>query len=215
MTKPDLQKQIAQAGYNVGYGAKLHLATFDLAAKVPGFISFLTFAVGLYFLLLDFTAKKYFSATCIILGVIGWRVSTWDSRKDEYSKVGSKLTGLFNSLKALYYEVKASDSPDVSSFSSRLEELQNEYNSTCLSNQMLFSDWYAHYKFFWQHQIDWIDGELHFKLFRDKLPLSFMAAVVVLILCVIGIFIWHFATGSCGLCLNGYQLANEGSCRAV
>lgn len=194
MTKPDLLRQIAQAGYNVGYGAKKHFATYDLAGKAPGFISFLTFAVGLYFLLLDFTAKKYFSAACIILGVVGLRISTWDHKKDEYAKVGRDLTGLFNSLKALYYQVKASDSTDMSPFFARLEALQNEYNTTCLSNQMLFSDWYAHYKFFWQQQIDWIDGELHFTLFRDKLPLSFMAAVVFAILCVIGVFIWHFAS---------------------
>lgn len=180
MTKPDLLKHVAQTGYNVGYGAKKHFGTYDIAAKAPGVISFLTFVVGLYFLLVDFTAKRYFSAACIILGVVGIRVAMWDSKKEEYSKAGRDLTGLFNDVKALYYQIKASESVDLSAFETQLATLQEKYNGMCLSNQMLFSDWYAHYKFFWQQQIDWIDEQLSFRLFRDKLPLSFMLAVVLL-----------------------------------
>lgn len=182
MTKPDLLKHIAQTGYNVGYGAKKHFATYDIAAKAPGCISFLTFAVGLYFLLIDFTAKKYFAAACIILGILGLRISMWDHAKDDYSDVGRKLTGLFNRVKALYYQVKASEEKDLSQFEGELSVLQDEYNEMCLSGQMLFSDWYAHYKFFWQQQIDWMDEQLHFRLFRDRLPLSFTATFVLLMI---------------------------------
>lgn len=180
MTKPDLLKHIAQTGYNVGYGAKKHCATYDISAKLPGIISFLTFGVGLYFLLIDFTAKKYFSAACIILGMVGLRVSMWDHKKDQYTETGRDLTGLFNRVKALYYQVKASELSDLSSFEAELSSLQDEYNRMCLSSQILFSDWYAHYKFFWQQQIDWMDEQLNFRLFRDKLPLSFTATVVLL-----------------------------------
>lgn len=182
MTKPDLLKHIAQTGYNVGYGAKKHFATYDIAAKAPGSISFLTFGVGLYFLLIDFTAKKYFSAACIILGILGLRISVWDHKKDGYSEVGRKLTGLFNRVKTLYYQVKASEKTDLSQFEAELSALQDEYNEMCLSGQILFSDWYAHYKFFWQQQIDWMDEQLQFRLFRDKLPLSFTAVFLLLIL---------------------------------
>lgn len=192
MTKPDLLKHIAQTGYNVGYGAKKHFATYDIAAKAPGCISFLTFAVGLYFLLIDFTAKKYFSAACIILGILGLRISVWDHKKDEYSEVGRKLTGLFNRVKALYYQVKASEKRDLSQFEGELSALQDEYNEVCLSGQMLFSDWYAHYKFFWQQQIDWMDEQLHFRLFRDRLPLSFTAVLVLLIVAGGGALVARF-----------------------
>lgn len=181
MTKPDLLRHIAQTGYNIGYAAKKHFATYDVAAKAPGSISFLTFAVGVCFLLVDFYGKKYFSAACIILGMLGLRVSMWDHKKEQYADAGVKLTGLFNRTKALYYQVKASTETDLSRFESELSSLQDEFNNSGMSSQMLFSDWYAHYKFFWQHQIDWIDQELHFRFFRDKLPLSFMAAVVLII----------------------------------
>lgn len=182
MTKPDLLKHIAQTGYNVGYAAKKHFATYDLAAKAPGSISFLTFGVGLYFLLIDFTAKKYFSAACIILGVLGLRISMWEGKKESYLDVGRDLTGVFNKLKALYFQVKAAEQSDLSSYAAQLASLEDQFNRIGLGNQMLFSDWYAHYKFFWQQQIDWIDEQLHFRLFRDKLPLSFMATVVLLLL---------------------------------
>lgn len=192
MTKPDLLKHIAETGYNVGYGAKKHFATYDLAAKAPGFISFLTFAVGLCFLLIDFTAKKYFSVACIILGMVGIRISMWDHKKEDIANAGRKLTELFNKVKALYYQVKGSELDDLSSFEKQLAALQKEYNAMCLSNQMLFSDWYAHYKFFWQQQIGWIDEQLNFRLFRDKLPLSFTAAVALLFAGGIVALVLHF-----------------------
>ncbi|MCC5788468.1 MAG: SLATT domain-containing protein [Opitutales bacterium] len=187
MTKPDLLRHIAQTGYNIGYGAKKHFATYDIASKAPGCISFLTLCVGLYFLIIDFTAKKYFSAACIILGILGMRISVWDHRKEKYSDVGRKLTGLFNRVKALYFRVKASSEDDLSKFEEELSTLQDEYNETCLSEQMMFSDWYAHYKFFWQQQIDWIDEQLNFRLLRDKLPLSFSVSMVLLgVMCLSG-----------------------------
>lgn len=192
MTKPDLLKQIAQTGYNVGYAAKKHFATFDVAAKAPGFISFLTFSVGLYFLLIDFTGKKYFSAACIILGVLGLRISMWDGKKENYLEVGRELTGLFNKLKALYYQAKASEPGDFAQLAARLAALEDEFNNKGLGNQMLFSDWYAHYKFFWQQQIDWIDEQLHFSFFRDKLPLSFMAMVGLLVLIAVFALVMRF-----------------------
>ena len=191
MTKSDLLKNIAQTGYNVGYGAKLHFATYDMAGKGPGAISFLTFGVGLYFLLVDFTAKKYFSAACIILGMVGLRMSMWDHKKEEYAKSGRDLTDIFNKLKSLYYHVKASNDAQLDPFVEQLAVLQKESNGMSLSNQMLFSDWCAHYKFFWQQQIDWMDEQLHFALFRDRLPLTFTAAVSLLVLGGIIVLVLH------------------------
>jgi hypothetical protein len=180
MTKADLLRHIAETGYNVGYGAKKHFATYDLVQKAPAVIGSLTFTVGLYFLLIDFAAKKYFSAACLVLGAIGMRVGVWDSKKEDYAVAGRDLTGLFNKVKALYLRAKAAEADDLSAFEAQLEALQAEYNGMCLSNQIVFSDWYAHYKFFWQQQIGWIDEQLRFRLFRDKLPLTFTAFVAVL-----------------------------------
>lgn len=114
--------------------------------------------------------------------MIGLRVSMWDHKKEKYAESGKALIGLFNRTKKLYYQAKASSGPDFSNFENELTAIEDEFNKTSLSNQMLLSDWYAHYKFFWQHQIDWIDEQLHFQFVRDKLPLSFMITLVTLLL---------------------------------
>jgi hypothetical protein len=55
-----------------------------------------------------------------------------------------------------------------------------------MTKQICFSDWDAHYKFFVQMQIDWIDEQKQFNLFADKVPLSFM--IVVLAVLIMGLF---------------------------
>lgn len=187
MTKSDLLRHIAQTGYNIGYAAKKHFATYDLASKTPGTISFLTLCVGLAFLLVDFAAKKYFSAACIALGVLGLRISMWDHKKEDYAKTGVDLTNLFNRAKELYFQVKAQNGIDLSAYESSLQSLQDEYNKMGLSNQIMFSDWYAHYKFFWQQQIDWIDEQLHFRFWRDRVPLSLSVAIGLFVVGAIGL----------------------------
>jgi hypothetical protein len=64
----------------------------------------------------------------------------------------------------------------------RIKDIENEYYANSISKQIFASDWYAHYKFFWQHQIDWIDEQLKFKFFKDKIPLSIIIIFFVLII---------------------------------
>ena len=42
MNKAELLKCIAETGYNVGFGAKKHFATYDLLEKMPGWIGFIS-----------------------------------------------------------------------------------------------------------------------------------------------------------------------------
>ena len=86
---------------------------------------------------------------------------------------------MFNALRDLYRTVQGHPNDDVDLYIDQLHLIEKNYYDTCISKQILFSDWYAHYKFFWQYQIDWLDEQKKFKLFRDKLPLSFMLWMVV------------------------------------
>ena len=47
MDKGALLKELATNGYNVGFGAKKHFATYDIVEKIPVTISVITFMVGL------------------------------------------------------------------------------------------------------------------------------------------------------------------------
>lgn len=46
MNQSELLKQIAESGYNVGYGAKKHFATAEFVDKIPGWISLISLAIG-------------------------------------------------------------------------------------------------------------------------------------------------------------------------
>lgn len=186
MDKNTLLKLIAEAGYNIGFGAKKHLATYDIVEKAPGWISVISLAVGVFALFVDDIANnKNLSATLIIIGVAGLYITFYLDKKDEYEINGKAMTMMFNRLKSLYYSVKASGANDFKSELNELNAIEKEFCSIAISKQIFLSDWYAHFKFFWQHQIEWIDEQKKFKLLRDKIPLSAHIAIILIVTLVI------------------------------
>lgn len=190
MNKENLLKTISETGYNVGFGAKKHYATYDIVQKAPGIIGFLGITVGIFSLIFDSLAAKIPSATLTVLGVIGVYVGSRQYRKTEYEAAGTKLTQLFNQLRDLCRRVE--DGGDIEKSFDELKKIEQEYYETSISEQILFSDWYAHYKFFAQQQIDWIEKYRTFTL-RDKVPLSIRIiglATLIFLLCVLSYFGW-------------------------
>jgi len=184
MDKNDILSRIADTGYNVGFGAKKHFATYDIVEKAPGWIGFVSMGVGIFALFVDVLATKDISAILIVLGISGLLINTYSAEKQNYEQKAVMLTGLYNKLKTLYFTVKTSEKDDYSEEIAEIEEIETEFYSNSISKQILLSDWYAHYKFFWQFQIDWVDEQKHFRFFRDKVPLtlSILCAVFIIIL---------------------------------
>lgn len=183
MNKSDLLKSIAEKGYDVGFGAKKHFATYDIIEKAPGLISFSSMAFGILALAIKELPTDLFSAIFIVLGVVGLYISLYDHKKSSYEQSGVALTKLYNELKALYFKVKnINEERDCSDLHKELSDIENRYYQECISKQILFSNWYAHYKFFWEHQIEWVNEQLKFSFFRDKIPLSLWLAVLVTII---------------------------------
>ncbi|MCK6398605.1 MAG: SLATT domain-containing protein [Thauera aminoaromatica] len=180
MNKENLLKVIADSGYNIGFGAKKNFATFDIVEKAPGWLGFLSLIVGIYALFVPELATNHISAAMVVFGITTLYISFYLPDKDRYEKAGIELTGGFHRLRALYYEVKSL--PDGTDFTKHVAEhdaiVRASLNST-VSKQIFLSDWYAHFKFFWQQQTDWLDEQKHFKLLRDKLPLSFSLTVLL------------------------------------
>lgn len=190
MNRAGLLRSIAETGYNVGFGAKKNFATHDIVQKAPGLIAFVSLAVGVFALIYEPLNSKWIAATLVVLGIASLYVTHYDHNKVAYGEEGERLTSLFYRLRDLYRDVQATaEGDDVSAYRARLEALQTEVFSSNQSKQILFSDWYAHYKFFWQHQIEWIDEQKQFTFWRDKVPLSlsFTVAVVVIGLVVTGV----------------------------
>mgnify|MGYP000880703417 CR=1 FL=1 len=195
MTKEDLLKHVADTAYNVGFGAKKHFATYDITDKVPAAIGFLSTAIGVYALFVTWIASNQFSAALIVLGVLGMTVSLYDHKKERYAQAAEKLTLIFNRLKVLYYSVKAANEQELPELQRQLEAMESEHIKIGITDQILFSGWLAHYKFFWEHQIGWIDEQKHFRLFRDKIPLSFTFAAVVTLVAAIVLLFCHCCHG--------------------
>jgi hypothetical protein len=201
MNKDDLLKHIAETGYNVGFGAKKHFATYDIVEKAPGIIGFTSTAVGIFSLFVTALTNNYLSATFIVIGISGLYISFYDATKMEYESAGKEITKIFNKLKRLYYRTKSAQHDELNDIESELCALEDNYYQLAISKQILFSDWYAHYKFFWQHQIDWIDEQRKFNFFRDKVPLSLYFFLLVLILLPVA-FCTGFIEKICWLCLK-------------
>lgn len=188
MNKSDLLRSIAEKGYDVGFGAKRHFATYDIIEKAPGLISFSSMAFGIFALAVKGLSTEYISAIFIVLGVVGLYISLYDQNKVAYEQAGIALTQIYNELKGLFLKVKSLDeNSDFSIYHEKLSEIESRYYPKCISKQILLSNWYAHYKFYWEHQIGWVNEQLRFNLFRDKVPLSLWFAVLI---AIVGAVYW-------------------------
>ncbi len=187
MNKENLLKMIAESGYNLGYGAKKHFATFDLIEKLPGWLGLIAFAVGIFALFVPPLASNEVSAVLLLFGISAFYINSYNAEKQRYEDGGKRLTDCYNKLRSMYYEVKSlADDTDFSSYVDRHDKLYEGAFEHTVSKQIFLSDWYAHYKFFWQQQTEWINEQKHFTLLRDKVPLSLSIAVTVALL--IGLF---------------------------
>lgn len=104
MDQTGLLKSIATAGYNVGFGAKKHFATYDIVEKAPGWIGFISSAVGVFALIYDPLSEKLPSAILIILGICTFYINPYKSK--EYDTEGRKILKIFADLRDLYQDVK-------------------------------------------------------------------------------------------------------------
>src|SRR5699024_414212 len=115
MKKETLLRNIAESGYNVGFGAKKHFMTYDLYRIFPRFISCATICIGiiqltnLYKVYVQSDIGDLFSALLIIIGIIGLVLGFHGDNKDIYEVTGKKLLSLFNELRSMYNEAKESN----------------------------------------------------------------------------------------------------------
>ena len=186
MNKELLLRDIAESGYNIGYAAKKHLATYDIVEKAPGWISILSFAFGVLALVVPQLNNNILAAFLLIVAYAVFYFNSYQDGRLEYSKVGSRLTTIFTTLRSLLYEAKSRDeSANFDDIESRYRELLDESQSIGISKQIFLSDWYAHYKFFWQAERSWLEEYRPFTFWRDKIPLSATLTGIALIVAII------------------------------
>lgn len=166
----ELLIKIAQKGYNVAYGANINFATYDIVKKIPGYVSFLSIIVGILGLVYPPFAEKYVSVFILILGIASVYIERFTPNIDSYSNRGIANTDQLNKLKNLYFEVKRmSDSADFSTIETRYTAIEDEFNASSQPDQIVFANWLAHYKMFCEKDMSWMDEQLHFHWWKDKI----------------------------------------------
>lgn len=178
MSEQTVKKQVAREYYNVIYGAKLNLASFDICEKLPSVISLLSLSLGILGLSFETLNNKYLASFLLIAGLVGLMLKPREMQKEMYCKAGDELTDISKKLELLHSEIE----PSESEASSRVElrKLQNEHKEVSQPSPVFLSSWYAHYKLFSEHNNKWFCIELGLT-WRDKIPLSLRATILSVI----------------------------------
>jgi hypothetical protein len=182
LTKQEFLRYVAEAGYDVGFGAKKHFASYDIIEKGPGWLGFISLVGGVYSLFVPLLASTHVAAIFVIFGVVSLYIGFYGSDKTRYEEAGKELTQGFHELQVIYRTGKSMpDGADFSGLLKQVQDIRSRVLSKSVSKQIFLSDWYAHYKFFWIAQIDWIHEIRPFKFWRDKIPLTAYIAIFFLV----------------------------------
>jgi hypothetical protein len=193
-TREDLLKRIAERGFEVGYAANLNFATHDIADKVPVVISFVSMAVGILAFVSPVVQLTGVAVCLTLLGILTLYIEKYPAH--EYGERGKHTLSMLYALEALYYKVKEKGpSADLSDDVTKLREIEDKFVDSTCPRQILFATWYAYFKFFAEKDYDWIDEQLHFRFWRDKVPatlkvLLVLAAVVLTISAIVNWPVW-------------------------
>ena len=154
MDKQEALNLLATHGYNVGYGAKKHFSTYDIVEKAPGAISFASIAFGILSLkYFDQELESHVAVFLTLFGVVSLYISFYLPNKDKYKDSGVKLTKIFSDIHTSYLKIKI-DNHDIDGELKYVDGLMDEFYNSSIEKQILFSDWYAHYKFFIQTHLE-------------------------------------------------------------
>jgi hypothetical protein len=193
MDKDRLLKAIAEKGYDVVFGVKKTFATYDIVSKGPGWIGFISSAVGVFALIYDPLSAKFPSAILVIAGIASLYLSFY--RAEEYEKAANAQLVLYNKLKSLYRSVQSG--MDVVAAKAEYDAIEASYYSVTVGKQVFLSGWYAHYKLFAESQTDWMDEQLHFT-WKDKWPVSARITIVVVVIAlIVGLGCWIARASLC------------------
>ena len=186
MDKDRLLKLIAEKGYDVLFGVKKTFATYDIVSKGPGWIGFVSLAVGVFALIYDPLSAKLPSAILVIAGIASLYISFY--RAEEYERSANNQLSVYNRLKSLYLSVQSGLDPVAAK--TEYDTIDAHYYTTMMSKQIFLSGWYAHYKLFAETQIDWMEEQKPFT-WKDKWPVSARITIVlVAVAAVVGSILW-------------------------
>jgi len=200
MQKSQLLNSIAQAAYNIGFGAKKHFVTYDLHRCLPKITSFTVLAIGvlqltsMYKRMCTGDLPDVIGALLIIVGLLAFTIDITGKNIDNFNTSGKLLISKFNRLRNMYNEASSLDDSDdngLKALSEELEKIENEAQTVSISEQAIGTHIITNTLFFGSMQVKWIEKELKLD-YRDKFPFFHWEAFVLygLALCLL-YFIFH------------------------
>ncbi|UPZ36518.1 SLATT domain-containing protein [Sphingobacterium sp. PCS056] len=191
MNQDKFLNTLAQKGYDIGFGAKKNFASYDIINKLPSWIGFVSLAIGIIQIAYNnIPFDKELSIILIFVGIGIMYIDVFKGKVDDYNNEGIRLTKLFNQTRDLYYKVSGDNNFDYKNYENEYKDILNDFYSNTISKQVFLSQWYAHFKFFYESQPDWVVKELKLTFFKDKLPRS-LASVLLLIIIIILIYLFY------------------------
>ncbi len=186
MNKVQFLQTLATKGYDIGFGAKKNFASFDIINKLPSWVGFISLCIGIVQIAYtDIPYNKEMSIVLIFVGIAIIYLEVFKSKSSEYENEGVRLTRLYNQIRDLYQVVSSDINFDYNNYEAQYNQIINDFYSNSVSKQVFISHWYAHFKFFYEFQIDWMDEQLHFGFWKDKVPNSLKWLIYVISLVVI------------------------------
>lgn len=181
MNRDLLLKEIAPDRLQRRLCRKNHLATFDVVEKAPGWLTLATLAIGVFALVTPSLADNLVGVTVLVVGIASLYFNSYIEVRSRYETVGVRLTVLFTELRTIYYAVQSrAAAVPLDDLEARYRAVLSDSQQAGISRQIFLSDRYAHYKFFRQAQTGWLDDQLHFGCWRDKVPLTATLSVVAI-----------------------------------
>lgn len=189
MKKETLLKLIAEKGYIISYAANLNFATYDIVTGLPPRVTYLSLAISVIGLIWSGIGTHWITVPILLLSIACIYTEKYSDKIKEYANRGKVNTEQWNALKRLYYQVKDSDKDDAyQKVMEELSKIEKDFNDSAEYNQILFANWYAHYKLFVEKDYHWMDEQLKFGFWKDKLPSTFKTILIIDLITLIVVF---------------------------
>lgn len=180
MKKETLLKYIAEKGYDVSYAAQLNFSTYDIVTGIPPKVTFTSLAMAVIGLIWPNINNYWITIPLLLFSIACIYTERYAKNIDSYGNRGKENTKQWNDLKTLYYQVKdASEEDGFEEEYKKLVEIGETFNNSSEYDQIVFANWLAHYKLFFEKDYHWMNEQLHFSFFKHKIPTSLTAIFVV------------------------------------
>lgn len=195
MDKKDFLKTLAQKGYDIGFGAKKNFSSYDIINKLPSWVGFTSLVIGIIQIAYkNIPFDKELSILLIFVGVAIMYIDVFKAKADDFNNEEIRLTRIFNSTRDLYFLAKSDNNFDYQNYEIRYQNLLNDFYSQTISKQVFMSQWFAHYKLFYEMQVEWIEEELKLKFFKDKVPNSLKTTILTIFIITLICVLYEYRT---------------------